>query len=57
MSHGIAARAAAVSLGDIKAISVDLDDTFWDCAPAIIAAEKALYRCCLLYTSPSPRDS
>ncbi len=44
MSRGIAARAAAVPLGDIKAISFDLDDTFWDCAPAIIAAEEALYR-------------
>lgn len=40
----IADRADAVSLDEIKAISFDLDDTFWDCAPAIIAAEEALYR-------------
>lgn len=40
----IADRAESVSLNDIKAISFDLDDTFWDCAPAIINAEKTLYR-------------
>lgn len=44
MNRGIADRAEPVSLGEIKAISFDLDDTFWDCAPAIIAAEEALYR-------------
>jgi len=40
----IANRAELVSLTKIKAISFDLDDTFWDCAPAIVAAEEALYR-------------
>lgn len=27
----------------IKAVTFDLDDTLWDCAPAIEAAERALY--------------
>ena len=30
-------------LSRIQAISFDLDDTLWDCAPAIRNAEKALY--------------
>lgn len=32
-----------VSLSTIRAISFDLDDTFWDCAPAISRAEDELY--------------
>lgn len=28
---------------DIRVVSFDLDDTFWDCAPAIANAEHALY--------------
>lgn len=31
------------ALADIKAVSFDLDDTLWHCAPAIEAAENALY--------------
>lgn len=31
-------------LSRIKAISFDLDDTLWDCAPAIANAERALYQ-------------
>jgi len=31
------------SLSQIKVISFDLDDTLWDCAPAIEAAEQALF--------------
>ncbi len=31
------------ALKNIKAISFDLDDTFWDCAPAIVQAEETLY--------------
>ncbi len=31
-------------LEQVRAISFDLDDTFWDCAPAIINAEEALYQ-------------
>ena len=27
----------------IRVVSFDLDDTFWDCAPAIVNAEQALY--------------
>lgn len=30
-------------LSAIKAISFDLDDTFWDCAPVIVRAEDTLY--------------
>ncbi len=30
-------------LSTIRAVSFDLDDTFWDCAPAIIRAEQTLY--------------
>ena len=30
-------------LSKIQAISFDLDDTLWDCAPAIVKAEKALF--------------
>lgn len=30
-------------LSQIQAISFDLDDTLWDCAPAIANAERALY--------------
>jgi len=29
-------------LKQIKAVSFDLDDTFWDCAPVIVKAEKTL---------------
>jgi len=29
-------------LKQVKAVSFDLDDTFWDCAPVIISAENAL---------------
>jgi len=29
---------------DLKVLSFDLDDTFWDCAPAIAHAERSLYR-------------
>lgn len=32
----------ASSLGNIKAVSFDLDDTFWDCDPVISAAESRL---------------
>lgn len=33
-----------MSLGDdVHVISFDLDDTFWDCAPAIASAEKQLW--------------
>ena len=31
------------TLNNISAVSFDLDDTLWDCAPAIIKAEEALY--------------
>ena len=31
------------TLAQVKAISFDLDDTLWDCAPAIANAERALY--------------
>lgn len=31
------------SLSNIKVVSFDLDDTLWDCAPAIEAAEQALF--------------
>ena len=52
---------------DIKLITFDLDDTFWDIGPPIIKAEKETRHWlnekvpginwgCLLYTSPSPRD-
>ncbi len=34
---------ALVSLASIKAISFDLDDTLWHCAPAIARAEAALF--------------
>jgi putative hydrolase of the HAD superfamily len=34
----------AASLTSIKAVSFDLDDTLWACAPAIANAEAALYR-------------
>lgn len=30
-------------LATIRAVSFDLDDTFWDCAPAIVRAEDTLY--------------
>lgn len=30
-------------LDAIRAVSFDLDDTFWDCAPAIVKAEETLY--------------
>lgn len=30
-------------LATIRAVSFDLDDTFWDCAPAIVNAEQTLY--------------
>jgi len=30
-------------LAAVRAVSFDLDDTFWDCAPAIIKAEETLY--------------
>lgn len=30
-------------LKNIRAVSFDLDDTFWDCEPAIVGAEEALY--------------
>ena len=30
-------------LKDIRAVSFDLDDTFWDCAPAILHAEETLF--------------
>jgi len=30
-------------LAPIRAVSFDLDDTFWDCAPAILHAEETLY--------------
>jgi len=33
----------SASLSQIQAISFDLDDTLWDCAPAIANAEKALF--------------
>ena len=29
---------------DVRVISFDLDDTFWDCAPAIAHAERSLFR-------------
>ena len=32
------------SLNNIAAVSFDLDDTLWDCAPAIIKAEEALFQ-------------
>jgi len=31
-------------LSGIRAVSFDLDDTFWDCAPAIVNAEETLYQ-------------
>jgi len=31
-------------LNRVRAVSFDLDDTFWDCAPAIIKAEETLYQ-------------
>lgn len=34
---------SADMLSRIQVISFDLDDTLWDCAPAIVKAEKALY--------------
>lgn len=37
MSH------AKSSIDSIKVVSFDLDDTFWDCAPAIANAEQALF--------------
>ena len=47
----------------IKAITFDLDDTFWDVKPVLINAEMKTRKFiedkignCLLYTSPSPRD-
>jgi len=36
------ASAGAFSLDGIRAVSFDLDDTFWDCAPAIEHAEAVL---------------
>lgn len=39
---GRRARAQA-SLKDVSVVSFDLDDTFWDCAPAIERAERVLY--------------
>jgi len=47
-------RADPVLLQDIKVISFDLDDTFWDCAPAIVAAESTLYE---WFKSETPRIS
>ena len=55
----------------IKAITFDLDDTFWDVKPVLINAEMKTRKFiedkigklewgswdCLLYTSPSPRDA
>ncbi len=32
------------SLASIKAITFDLDDTFWDCEPVILSAEETLYQ-------------
>jgi len=34
---------ASASLDHVQVVSFDLDDTFWDCAPAIANAERALY--------------
>ena len=31
-------------LSSIKAVSFDLDDTFWDCEPVIVQAEETLYQ-------------
>lgn len=33
----------AKQLAGVRAVSFDLDDTFWDCAPAIVKAEDVLY--------------
>jgi len=33
----------AKQLAGVRAVSFDLDDTFWDCAPAIVKAEDTLY--------------
>lgn len=33
----------SAALSQIKVLSFDLDDTLWDCAPAIAGAEEALY--------------
>lgn len=34
---------ARASIRNVRVVSFDLDDTFWDCAPAIIGAEQVLY--------------
>lgn len=35
---------ARAALDQVTVVSFDLDDTFWDCAPAIERAEKVLYK-------------
>jgi putative hydrolase of the HAD superfamily len=43
MNHVPTRSRAGAAIRNVKVVSFDLDDTFWDCAPAIIRAEQVLY--------------